>query len=398
MAQSQVTTISQNIRYLKAIDSLNAKIIQECCRQGPNNLSSIARSLKIPIETVRYRFQKLRRIGVFDFDVFARYSKLGLIRCSVFANTIGGGGSTLEGIFSTIPYWTYLARCFGHYEGYYGVFALPYANRSDFEQYWEEAQKLSAVGKCGLVFTGDSYSIAPSFKWFNFKKHFWEFPWEEWVKAAESSPASTHPSLVDPKEYNSHLDDADIKILELLEIDAARGFREIGRHLGFTAAGVKYHWDNHIMRQGVVEGFRTVTSGYPIGFSDLFTFHLQFRDAKSLARLTNFLSDKVFVVSFTKVLRANQLIVHIRVPKTEFERMMSFMHGARECGLVEDFAYVKLDLSSYSAYTIRPPNFKNGYWQYDYDYHLERLRSLSKGRTVSHDVDVLAGGPGHMAL
>ncbi len=378
VAESQLNSISENIRYLKTLDPINAQIIRECCRQGPNNLSSIARSLKIPIETVRYRFRKLRELRILQFDVFARYSKLGLTRCSLFANATANGGSQLENTCSAIPYWTYLTRCFGKDEGFYGVYALPYANRSDFESYWREAVSLGILKDFQTIFTGDPHTATPNFQLFNFKKHCWVFQWEEWIEETRLAPTkSSHPALKDPQAYKSEVDLADLQILALLELDATRGMSEIGKRLGFTTSGVKYHWDNHIAHRGVVEGYRTVTLGYPLGFSDLFAFHFRCGDAERLAQLVNFLSDKVFVVSFAKVLRENELIAHIFIPKSEFEGMMQYMYGIRRAGVFQDFSYVKLDLNGYSMESLSPSNYESGYWKYDLDKHLEKLRSLT---------------------
>ncbi len=359
---------------MKAIDPLNAQIMTECCRLGPNNLSKVARSLKLPVETVRYRFNKLRRLGVFRFDVFAHYSKLGLIRCSVFATPTPPGEQIFDKVLTTLEYWTYLARSYGSYEGRYGVYALPIANRADFEDYLNEAAKLGIIENLEVVFTGDSYTITPDFQTFNFKKHYWIFPWNDWIKKAKSEPADlSHPALRDPEEYSSRIDVTDLQILALLEQDAARGLREIGRNLGLTASGVKYHWDHHIAAPEVVQGFRTLLTGYPMGLSDIFAFKFVCADEEKLAKLVNFFSDKVFVVSFAKVLRKNDLIVHVAIPKTEFESMMAFMYGIRSAELVRDFTYVRLDLRSYSAETIRPANFRNGRWSYERKAQLAKL-------------------------
>lgn len=384
LAESQLTSISKNIQYLKTLDPVNAEIIQECCSQGPNNLSSVARSLKIPTETVRYRFRKLKRLGILQFDVFARYSKLGLIRCVLFANATAKGGPHLEKTFAIIHYYTYLARCFGSDEGFYGVYALPYANRSDFESYWEEAVELGILKDFNLIFTGDSYSATPNFQWFNFKKHFWAFPWKDWIEETSlASTERTHPILKDPLDYKSKIDQADVKIISLLELDATRGMREIGQRMGFTVSGVKYHWDNHITSRGVVEGYRTIITGYPVGFSDLFVFHLRCGDADRLAQLVNFLSDKMFVGSFAKVLRENELIAYVFTPKTEFEGLMQYMYGIRRADVVRDFSYTKLDLSTYAEESLSSSNYEGGYWNYNLDKHLEKLRSLSAAEPKS---------------
>ncbi len=378
MSETQIASISKNIRFLKTLDPINAKIIRECCDQGPNNLSSIARSLKIPIETVRYRFRKLTNMKILRFEVFTRYSKLGMIRCTVFAKAKPEGGPKLEKVFQTIPYWTYVTRYFGNEEGFCGVYALPYANRSDFDSYWNEAVRLEILSEFKGRYTGEFYSATPDFRWFNFKKHFWIFPWEDWIEETrQASTKQSHPVLNDPEEYKSEVDLADLKILALLQQDAIRGMSEIGKHLGFTTSGVKYHWDNHIIRREVVEGYRTTTTGYPTSFCDLFAFQFKFGDTQRLAQLVNFFSDKIFVVSFTKVLRENQLIAHIAIPKTEFEGMMQYMYEIRRTGVVDDFDYLKLDLSGFTAQTLNYYKFSKGYWNYNLDEHLEKLRSLA---------------------
>ncbi len=383
MSEAQVTSISKNIRFLKTLDPMNAEIITECCNKGPNNLSNIARSLKIPIETVRYRFRKLTEMRILHFEVFARYSKLGLVRSTLFAKATPEGGRRLEKTFQVIPYWTYLTRHFGNEEGYCGVYALPYANRSDFDSYWNEAVRLGILNGFQAIFTGDFYSVTPNFQSFNFKKHFWVFPWEDWIEETKlASTAQSHPAMRDPKDYKSEVDLADLRILALLQQDAIRGMSEIGKHLGFTTSGVKYHWDNHIINRGVVDGYRTTTTGYPDSFTDLFAFHFECKDLQRLAQLVNFLSDKIFVGSFAKVLRQSQLIAYILVPKTEFESMMRYMYEIRRAGVVDDFNYVKLDLSGYSGATISYSNYEKGYWNYNLDEQLEKLRSLAAAKAT----------------
>ncbi len=332
---------------------------------------------------MRYRFQKLQKLGVLRFDVFARQSKLGLAHCAFFANASPEGGDVLEKTFEAVKYWRYRTRCYGSDEGLYGIYDLPYANRSDLQRYWQEAVELGVAKDFRFIYTGDSFNVTPDFQWFNFKQHFWRFPWEDWVEETKRAPSKPiHPSLTDPKDYVSHLDEADIKIIALLEFDATRGLSEIATHLGFTTSGAKYHWDNHIVAQGVVQGYRTVVSGYPLGFTDLFVFHFRCRDAARLSQLVNFLFDKVFVVSFSKVLRENELIVHISLPKTEFEGLMMFMYGVRRAGIIQDFSYWKLDLSGFAAETISPSNYTEGYWSYDLDSHLERLQSIASKKAA----------------
>jgi DNA-binding Lrp family transcriptional regulator len=363
---------------LKTIDPVNAKIVAECSRQGPNNLSSIARSLKIPIETVRYRFRKLTEMKILQFDIFVRYSKLGMIRSTVFAKATPEGGPKLEKTFQAVPYWTYLTRYFGNEEGYCGVYALPYANRSDFDVYWDETVRLGILKEFQAIFTGDFYSATPNFKWFNFKKHYWVFPWTEWVEETKlASSKHAHPALKDPTEYKSEVDLADLKILALLQQDAIRGMSEIGKHLGFTTSGVKYHWDNHVVSRGVVEGYRTLTMGYPLSFMDLYAFRFKCPDPQRLAQLVNFFSDKIFMIGFAKVLRENQLLANIAIPKSEFEGMMQYMYDIRRAGVAADFDYVKLDLRDFTALTLNFHQFSKGYWNYDLDGQLGKLRSLA---------------------
>lgn len=378
MSEPQVTGISKNIRYLKTIDPTNARIIEECCHQGPNNLSSIARSLKIPIETVRYRFRKLTEMKILRFEVFARYSKLGMIRCIVLAKATPEGGPKLAKIFQAVPYWNYLTRYFGNEEGFCGVYALPYANRSDFDFYWNEAVQIGILSGFQTVYTGDFYTVTPSFRGFNFKKHFWAFPWREWVEETkQASTKESHHVLKDPQDYKSEVDQADLRIIALLQEDAIRGMSEIGKHLGFTTSGVKYHWDNHIVNRGVVEGYRTSATGYPKSFYDLFAFQFKCRDLQRLAQLINFLSDKIFVGSFAKVLRQTQLIAFLAVPKTEFESMMQYMYEIRRAGIVDDFTYGKLDMDGFYGQTLNFKEYAKGYWNYNLDEQLEILRSLA---------------------
>src|SRR5712692_1812411 len=165
---------------MRKLDEINAKIIEEMCRHGSNNVSLIARNVNLPIETVRYRVNLLRKPGIFGLSLYFRYSYLGLLRMMVLCEVSKPKVSLLAKAAEVPGYWRYISRAHGRYEGLFIQYAFPHAHAGHVSEIFEILKDRDVVRDYTIISTGDSIPSVPDFSRFDFEKSTWNSPWESW--------------------------------------------------------------------------------------------------------------------------------------------------------------------------------------------------------------------------
>ena len=117
--------------YLKMLDTTNAKILEGLGNHGPRNVLALAKSIGLPPTTVAFRIKKLMKEGFLRIRTNLNYSKLGLMKAVLVAESKPGQKRKLQQVIDNLDYWTYEVRCYGKYDGYYTVFAFPAEYKKD---------------------------------------------------------------------------------------------------------------------------------------------------------------------------------------------------------------------------------------------------------------------------
>jgi DNA-binding Lrp family transcriptional regulator len=363
------------IRYLDALDQTNAKILEGLSTHGPRNISSLAKQLKKSPTTIAFRITKL--IKESDLQVRARlnFQKLGLHRAAIFTEAKPSKEKTLKNLIENLPYWTYITRCFGKFNGVYALFSFPAEFRKEFEEYFKEAAKQNVLENYAIYWVTDFCETPPNFSWFDFKKRGWNFPWQQWLKEIEHSAETLPKRLFDPETYPILADNTDLLILKELEKDGSIEFRKLAKIVGMTPEAIRYRFQNHVLKRGLIADYEISIFPYPYQSSDLTSFAIDFKDQAALAKFVNSLANKPFVLNFTKVTGQNKLIAHFFTPKVEFSRLIDTLNQLIEKHVVERFSHVVLDISSYKRQTVSYEFFEKNKWTYN---HQEILKGLKK--------------------
>ncbi len=366
----------QSTDYLESLDSIDAEILTELSKCDPRNISLLARIVKRPIETVRYRYNRMERILDLRLTSYVVYSKLGLKRLSVFCylspKQLKPAGKALE----NLDYWTYLARFYGVTDGYYGVYALP-ADQSDFL-----AKYLATMSQNGLLkhyaayATGNPHVLAANFSGFDFNNHTWRFEWSKWLGELDRTAEATPPGLGDPSDYTVHADKVCMKILERLEDNSATSFVNIAGAIGLTPQDIRYHYFRHITGRGIISGFRPTILPYPRSQANTYTLFLKFHERKNMENFANWLSSSFIAWSYAKVIGEDSLIVHTYVPMVEENKMHDFLFQMSETGHLDDYYYVPIDIGSFKGWSIRPEKFDGEGWELSQEKCLRGLREV----------------------
>jgi DNA-binding Lrp family transcriptional regulator len=363
------------LRYLKVIDPINAKIIEEFGNHGPKNISALAKSIKIPSTTVSFRIKRMMSQGYLKVRAKLNFPKLGLMKAVLFADTKHGLENKLLKAIETMGYWTYTAPCFGKFNGYYAIFSFPALYKEKLEEFLHEAKQMGILSDYKLHWTTNVYEVPPNFRWFNFDKKAWNFKWDDWLSEVQKASSSLPQRLKEPNLYAVMVDKTDLLMLKEMEKDGTIGFTELANVVKITPQGVRHRYHQHIIKRGLIADYEVAVFPYPLQSSDLGSILLEFQNQAALSKFVNTLHTKPFILSYSKVIGQDSLIAHFYTPKTEFTHFMNSLNRLAQREILKDFLYVTLDVASFKRQTVSYEFFSEGKWVYN---HEERMQKLSE--------------------
>ncbi len=364
------------LHYLKVLDSVNAKILEGMGRYGPRNTSFLARSVKLPATTVAFRIKKLIRKGYLHVRTNLDHSKLGLMRAALVAQTAGGLEEKLREAIENIGYWTYVTRCYGRFNGIYALFAFPAVHKNKLEAYLREVVRQKAMSDYVFHWITNLCEVPRNFEWFDFKSKAWKFPWHQWIDEVPKASEKLPEKLAEPEQYQVMVDETDMFLLKELEKDAFVEFTEIADGLKMSPQGVRYRYYKHIMKHGLVADYEIAILPYPLLVSDMCSFVVHFENDKALAKFSNTLSNKPFILNYGKIIGRNSLLMHSYTPRTEVPNFINTMNIMVKRNLVTDFFYVNFDVSSFKRQTVSNEFYKDRYWTFDSEEKRKRLSEI----------------------
>ncbi len=363
------------LHYLKILDPVKAKIIEGLGRYDPRNLLSLAEKIGLPPTTLAFRVKRLLKENFLNVRAKLNSPKLGLTKAVLMTDTNRGLSDTLLKAIENVGYWTYIASCYGKFNGFYAIFSFPFSYRAELEDYFERAKRLGALSNYVFSWTTNIFETALNFDWFDFKRKAWNFPWQKWVSEVLRSSERFPQRLADPKSYEAEIDIKDLLILKELEKDGLEDFTQLAKIVKITPQGVRHRFLQHVLKRNLIAGYEIAILPYPLQVSDLCAFVFDFPNEKALAKFANSLVDKPFVMSHAKVLEKNSLLVHFYVPKTEFSSFLASLNRLTVEEIIQDFIYVFIDIPSFKRQTVSYEYFHKGEWIYD---HAENVKRLTK--------------------
>jgi DNA-binding Lrp family transcriptional regulator len=182
-------------------------------------------------------------------------------------------------------------------------------------------------------------------------------------------------TLKDPKEFALKGDLFDILILKEMEKDAAISFADIGKKIGLTKAGVRYHYEEHVIKLGLLEGFEVELIPFNEATSDFYFFSFMFPDMDKMAKFALSLLSKPFVFIVGKILGQPGIISQLYLPKKEFANFKDCLSLLVRKGWLKTYDYVIQHTGEWSRQTISYEYFKDGKWIYEHERHLSTLRN-----------------------
>ncbi len=378
------------LSYLKMLDKTNAKIIEGLARYGPRNLSSLADKIGLPPTTVAFRLKKLTKDGFFGIGAKLDTPSLGLVKAVLVAESNHGLAAKLQEAIESVGYWSYIARCYGKFNGFYSIFSFPAKHKIALEDYLVRAKSLGVISNYRLFWTTNIFDAALNFDQYDFKNKIWNLPWVEWVNEALSAPQDLPQHLRDPKSYEIKVDYRDLLILKELEKDAMASFTDISEVVGISPQAVRYRFQQHVTKRKLLAGYDTVIFPYPLETSELCAVAFDFPSERALAKFANSLLDKPFVLSYAKLIGENSLLGHFYIPKSEFSRFIDSLERLTMKEIIRDFFFVTLDVRTSKRQTVSYEYFHKGTWIYN---KAEEIRKLARMMPMRAELRVGLSSP-----
>lgn len=296
----------------------------------------------------------------------------------IFAKATPGQEDMLFNCLKVNKFYIYLSRCFGMFEGCVGIYVIPVEHTDEFEDFVMELKRLGITRDIELFWSTCFHTVNRTRKWFDDDKENWVFPWDKWLNEISTSESELPYTLRDPASFPLKADETDLFIVKELEKDATVSLVSIARKLGTTLQNVRYHYETHVVKHGLIETFQMAMFPFDRATSDTVFFIFKFGDNEKMGKFARSLLDKPFVFILGKILKENALVSQVYLPRHEFRNFIDALSKLARDNFLESYDYVVQDLrpGKWSRETIPFELFKNGNWTYEHSQHLVTLRAL----------------------
>jgi DNA-binding Lrp family transcriptional regulator len=362
----------------KKLDSLDVKILEGLAEHGPRNIKRLAEQLNIPRGTVLFRIRRMSSSLYLKLLTTIYHTNLGMKKAVVLAKAKPGYEELLFNCLKVNKFYIYLSRVYGLFEGCLGIYVIPIEHASEFQAFLNEVEKTGATRKIDLQWSTCFHTVNPTRNWFEDSANNWVFHWDTWIKEVFSADSELPYTLKDPSSFPLKADETDLFIVKELEKNAAVSLVSIARKLGTSLPNVRYHYEKHVVKNGLIETYQVAILPFDKATSDMSFFTLRFSDSEKMSKFARTLLDKPFVLILGKILGNSSLVCQIYLPRQELRNFVDALSKLAREGFLLDYEYVLQDLrqGKWSRETIPFQLFKKHSWIYEHSEHVKALQDL----------------------
>ncbi len=360
------------------LDCIDVKILEGLAKNGPRNINRLAKQLGMPRGTVIARIKRMSSSFYLRLLTTVYHTNLGMKKGVVYAKAKQGQEDLLFECMKVNKFYIYLSRCFGAFEGCVGIYVIPVEYTAKFEEFLQELKILGIAEDISLLWSTCFHTVNRTSKWFDNSCENWIFPWDIWLKEIFLEKGELPYTLKDPESFTLKADKTDLLILKELEKDATITLAEIARMLGTTLQNIRYHYERHVIQNGLIEDFQIAILPFERSISDMLFFTFKFDDKEKMSKFAQSLLDKPFVFILGKILGENAMVAQIYLPRTEFRRFIDSLSKLVREGFLKSYHYIFQDLrlGKWSRETVPYQFFKDNSWVYPHEEHIRNLHKL----------------------
>lgn len=368
------------------LDYTDLLIAYGLARYSPRNIYKISRELGIPESTIRYRIKMMKKRNYLYLFTNIYHTNLGLKKLFLFAevNPLYWDGA-LE-LFRVNGYWLFLSQILSNKPMIFGLYVVPYDNVPQAIEFFDEMVKLDIIKDYDLYHSTCFYRVNPNLKWYDAVKGGWIFEWGDILESIDYAPTNLPITLRDPDRFFNYADKTDVEILWRLELDATKSFSELAKELNTTPQNIRYHYNEHIMKRFLIEGYEIYIKKY-VDNNVVYVYTvIDFTSREGMAKLANVFRNRPFTEVLGKILTMNSLLIYVNIPMSELVNYLRTLNTLVKLGYIRNYKYyVRMRGLKYVRQTIPHMLFGDGMWIYDHEGMLQELHEeLGKHRREAY--------------
>ena len=341
----------------KQLDPTNIKILTTMAKLGPRNLLDVARECGIPFTTVYHRIAQIEAKSKQVAILVPNVVRIGMVRLVVLAAASAGEEQEVTKALMIPNFWRAIERCEGAFT-HHTVQVVPRVFLKQFKEYIARMMEMNIIKSYRILMTSDSVPNFPDFSFYNSGTNEWTFDWESWMaELNDGNPPSR--TIEDPEESAVAVDKVDLQILENLELNARASFTDIARDVKVSPQTVKHRYDSKLLPNGIVKAWQFDVVPYPLEAAALHEVMLQFTSKEAMNKFFSLAEKLFFVVSVSKVLRQNALLVRTFTLNPQVPRMFDFFSRLAKVGLLESYSAARLHLGTREKQTVSSELFND---------------------------------------
>jgi DNA-binding Lrp family transcriptional regulator len=357
--------------------NIDIAILEGLALYGVRNMTKLSAKLNISPGILRRRIKYLR--SHFSLYLLGNpyHTNIGLRKVFVFAESKPGYENLLYECLKSNDYWLWVEQCIG-IPKCLAIYGIPAGKEPEFEEFVRKLREIEQVRNLNFVWSTCIQSVNATSTWFDKSSEEWIFPWDSWLKEVQSNHEELPNTLREPDGYVQKADWIDIMILKELEKNSAIKLKEIAKKLNLSLQALKYHFENHVIREQMFEGPQIIANHYKELSPDMYYFRFVFQNYENLSKFANSLMNKPFVRAIGKTYRENQLLVQIYLPRQQLRNFIEALSKLIKTMFLNTYEYMIMDPTKKERQTISYEYFKDNNWEYDHKKYLENMQATLK--------------------
>lgn len=329
----------------------------------------------MPFTSVYHRIARIEAKSQEVAFLIPPVSKLGLIRVVILALATPGRETEATAALKTPNLWRSVGFCEGNFS-HISVQLVPVKYLREFKSYVQQLVDSGLIRNFSIIYTGDYAPNFPDFDYYNPTESRWRFDWEGWL--ASLNEEDNDATFDDPESYQMLVDKKDLMIVQQLELDARRSFADVGKAVGMTPQGVKYHYQK-LVALGVANSIQFRVLPFPVEVSAYHEVMLEFNRKEDLDRFYSIVPRLFFIAGVAKLLRRNAVMVQTWMLESQLSKMFSFFSQMARAGILNSYSAVRIDFVSKQGQTISEELFDDEKgWIVDFEKCSSELQKIEK--------------------
>ena len=333
------------------------RIIPEVRTGGARNIVELAKALRLPVETTRYKVKGMLKRGL-SVHASVDYNKFGLTNYEAYFMLRPKTMANEKKFFQSLSehgYLTSYARRLPD-NGYVCSFAVPVGKSL--------SRLIRGLTEEGLVQSSRveplswkrEHMIQPAF--FQLKRGIWQIDWTKIKKETKTEEEKIEPKI------SVEFDELDLMIARALEQDALIKLSDIASSLKTTLNNVFYHFHKHILEGRLIEEFIIRWNGTPKQESVFVQFEFDRLGISEEKSAGSSLRKLPFLWSEGLSLDTGLYIGEAMIPTSQYLQTLQYLSETLG-GSSEKLKVTFLDPKTRRQFPLPAHLFKEGEWKFD---------------------------------